>query len=79
MEIGKDEIWFIVDPQDGERFLQFAKDHGCVWVNENEINPKTDRCGYHMGMGNYHIGYVAAMIWGYCAKHKTVIDFKTIK
>lgn len=79
MEFGKDEVWFRVEKEDGKRFLQFAKDHGCVWVNENEIKPDTDRCGRFMGMENYYIGYIAGMIFCYCHEAKNVIDFNTIK
>lgn len=79
MEYGKEEVWFRVEKNDYKRFLQFAKDNGCVWINNKDINPETDVCGHFMGMYNYYIGYISSMI--YCKYHeeKKVIDFATIK
>ena len=79
MKNKNNDAWFIVAKKDGKRFLQFAKDSGCVWINGDEICPKTDKCGSFMGMDNHSIGYVSAMIYHYGHEKHKVIDFETIK
>ena len=36
---GEKSIWFLVEFSDGKRFLQWAKDLGCVWIGGKKINP----------------------------------------
>ena len=79
MEFGKDEVWFRVEKKDRKRFLQFAKDHGCVWMDGEEINPKKHGCGCIMGMSDYHIGFVSHVVLCLCHDMYKIIDFNTIK
>ena len=37
-----ERVWFEITEQDKEKFLQFAKDNNCKWMNGDEILPKKD-------------------------------------
>ena len=76
MKQGNNQAWFKVCSKDGEKFLEFAKNKGCTWINGKEINPKLDHCGPFMGMGDGSIGYISCFIFGCCHKNKNVINFK---
>ena len=34
-----DEAWFEMEPAENKKFLEWAKNLGCVWSNGDEINP----------------------------------------
>lgn len=57
-------IWFDISEEEKERFLQFAKDNGCKWMNGDEIKPGKDNCGFHMGINNkLQLGFVSMWCW----------------
>ena len=35
----KQRVWFELSENEGQEFLQWAKDLGCTWLNGNEIIP----------------------------------------
>ena len=38
---GKDEcVWFEIQGNEGKKFLKWAKDLGCIWLNGEEIEPQ---------------------------------------
>ncbi len=53
-EVGGKEpcICFILDDQkkEGRKFLKWAKELGCVWLNGEEINPKKGVNFFHISM-----------------------------
>ena len=75
----EDDVWFRVEEKDSKRFLQFAKDLGCIWINGTDIDPEKDKSGHYMGMENHCLGYVSNMIFHFCHDKHKVIDFNTIK
>ena len=79
MELGKEEIWFCVDKKDWKRFLKFAKDNGCKWLNGEEINPETDNCGFHMSIQNHILAHVPMYSWFYTKDRRKVMNFNEIK
>ncbi len=57
-------VWFEIEPTEKQKFLEFAKENGCVWLNGKEIEPSSDDCMCHMSMHNdYKIAKVAHFIW----------------
>ena len=65
MGLKKDQVWFRVETKDGKKFLEFAKNNGCIWISGKEINPKSDHCGPFMGMGKGFIGYIPCTVLYY--------------
>ena len=35
----EEEVWFETQPNEGKKFLQWAKNLGCVWLSKREIDP----------------------------------------
>lgn len=57
-------IWFSILDEEKEQFLKFAKDNGCKWMSGDEIKPKADNCGYHMGINSKkQMGFVSMWCW----------------
>lgn len=55
------DVWFSVT--DKKRFLEWAKEQGCVWLNGNEIDPEGE-CFYHMSVHrDKKIANVAMYVW----------------
>ena len=78
MEYNTDIVLFRVEDEDGKAFLKWAKDNGCTWINNKEIDVIKDYWGYHMGIGKDRtIGYIMTMIWS-LEKEKPKLKFKSI-
>ena len=59
-----ERVWFEITEQDKEKFLQFAKDNNCKWMNGDEILPKKNNCGSHMGINkDLELGFVSLCCW----------------
>lgn len=57
-------VWFEIEQTEKQKFLEFAKKNGCVWLNDKEIDPLADDCMCHMSIHNdYKIAKVAHFIW----------------
>ena len=69
------EIWFEVERQNAAKFLQFAKNSGCVWLSKNTIEPKKDYCGFHMAIKNNILAIVPTFAWLLCKNSKKFINF----
>ncbi len=66
----KGEIWFLIDEKDKKKFLRFAKDNGCKWVGNKEINLDEDDCWSIVGISkNLIMGNIGASI-AYLSKSK---------
>ena len=42
------EKWYVVDTEEREDFLSFAKGLGCRWIGGSEICPQRDDCSTFM-------------------------------
>ena len=49
---GKSSVWFEIKPSESKRFLKWAKDLGCVWVNGQKINPNKNAKFLHFSIDN---------------------------
>ena len=43
----EEEIWFEVKDNEVEKFLNWAKELGCVWPNGKKINPQEKPTSFH--------------------------------
>ncbi len=43
----EEEVWFQLQENECETFLQWAKDLGCVWCNGKDIQPPTELTSFH--------------------------------
>ena len=46
----KKSVWFEIKPTEGKKFLKWAKDLGCVWVNGEEIEPDKEVEFFHFSI-----------------------------
>ena len=46
----KKSVWFEIKPTEGKKFLKWAKDLGCVWVNDEEIEPSKGAEFFHFSI-----------------------------
>ena len=61
---GKDCIWFEIEPSDGKKFLKWAKDLGCIWLNGKEIEPEKGADFFHFSIyKNGRLAYVPICAW----------------
>ncbi len=44
------KLWFEISEQDLHRFLVYAKELGCTWLNGDEIDPDHQICSCHMSI-----------------------------
>ena len=59
-----ESVWFEIEPSKQKRFLQWAKDLGCVWLNGKEINPCEKVEFFHFSIDkNGILGIVPAFAW----------------
>ena len=79
MKLENEEIWFCVNKNDWKRFLIFAKNNNCKWINGEEINPKTDNCSFHMSIYNHIMAHVPMYSWFYTKNKRKVVNFDKIK
>jgi len=75
-----EHIWFEIVDQDKEKFLQFAKENGCKWMNSDEVCPNKDYCSNYMGINNnLQLGFVSLCCWFAKAENEPrKIKFKDI-
>ena len=60
----KQRVWFEISENEGQAFLQWAKDLGCTWLNGNEIIPENGTESRHFSIHNDgKLAYVAMFIW----------------
>ena len=60
----KKHVWFELSENEGQAFLQWAKDLGCSWLNGNEIIPENGTESRHFSIHNDgKLAYVAMFIW----------------
>ena len=60
----KQRVWFELSENEGQEFLQWAKDLGCTWLNGNEIIPEKGTESRHFSIHNDgKLAYVAMFIW----------------
>ena len=73
-------LWFFVEDEDKKKFLKFAKDNNCKWINGEEINVKEDNCTHFMGINQYcKLGFIAVQCWVMKGKNEArKIKFKDI-
>lgn len=61
---GEEEIWFEVKDNEIEKFLNWAKELGCVWLNRKEIDPKEKPTSFHYAITvNGLLGKVPLFAW----------------
>ena len=64
----KECVWFEIKPSEGKKFLKWAKDLGCVWLNGEEIEPEKGADFFHFSIHNDgKLANVAMFVW--FAKH----------
>ena len=60
----KECVWFEISPSEGEEFLRWAKELGCIWVNGNEIKPENGADFFHFSIHNDgKLAYVSMLVW----------------
>ena len=47
-----EEVWFVLKDNQKKAFLNWAKNNGLVWINNNQIDVEKDNCYYHMAVNN---------------------------
>ncbi len=58
------EVWIEISPGEGEEFLQWAKDLGCVWINGKQIVPSEGANSFHFAIHNDGtLANVAMFVW----------------
>ena len=63
----KKEVWFQLQENECESFLQWAKDLGCIWLNGQEIHPKEELTSFHYAISvNGLLGRIPLFAW--CSK-----------
>ena len=72
-------IWVSINEGETKSLLIFLKSKGVKWLNGNEVEPETDRKGYHFCLENGRLGYVSTMCWKLDKKGKDIVDFKGLK
>ena len=43
-------VWFEISPKEGKKFLKWAKELGCVWVNGEIIEPRKGADFFHFSI-----------------------------
>ena len=62
--LGGKEVWFEIEPKERKEFLQWAKDLGCIWANNDEINPDKEVAFFHFAIsGEGKLGVVPIFAW----------------
>ena len=60
----KECVWFEIKPSEGKKFLKWAKDLGCVWLNGEEIEPEKGADFFHFSIHNDgKLANVAMFVW----------------
>ena len=60
----KRRVWFEISENEGQVFLQWAKDLGCTWLSGSEIIPENGTESRHFSIHNDgKLAYVAMFIW----------------
>ena len=61
----QENIWIdIYSKEDFTLFLQYAKENGCTWGHNKEIDPLKDKCNYYMSINNQlQLSFVPAYCW----------------
>ena len=58
------EVWFQLQENECETFLQWAKDLGCVWLNGKKINPQEKPTSFHYAItANGLLGKIPLFAW----------------
>ena len=61
---GKESVWFEIKPTEGKKFLKWAKDLGCVWVNGEEIEVEKGSDFFHLSIDrNGNLANVPISAW----------------
>ena len=61
---GEKSVWFEIQPNEGEKFLKWAKSLGCVWINGDEIDPKCEVDFFHFSINSEgRLSYVSMLAW----------------
>lgn len=62
-------VWFEISPKEGKKFLKWAKDLGCIWVNGEIIEPRKGADFFHFSIhSDGTLANVAMFVW--VAKHE---------
>ena len=57
-------VWFEIKPSEGKKFLKWAKDLGCVWLNGEEIEPEKGADFFHFSIHkDGKLANVAMFVW----------------
>ncbi len=58
------EIWFEIQSDETEKFLEWAKGLGCIWLNGKEINPKEPPTALHYAIDKQgKLGKIPLFAW----------------
>ena len=56
--------WFEIQPKDGKKFLKWAKDLGCKWINGKEIDVNQKVEFFHFSISkDGKLSYIPAFAW----------------
>ena len=68
-------VWFEISPKEGKKFLKWAKELGCVWVNGEIIEPRKGTDFFHFSIHtDGTLANVAMFVW--VAKHEKFANIK---
>ena len=57
-------VWFEIQPNESKKFLKWAKDLGCKWINGEEIDVNQHVEFFHLSISNEgELAYVPAFAW----------------
>ncbi len=60
----KKSVWFEIKPSESKKFLKWAKDLGCVWINGEEIEPSKGAEFFHFSIdSNGKLANVPISAW----------------
>ena len=60
----KECVWFEINPKVSKKFLKWAKDLGCVWINGEEIEPNKGTDFFHLSIDrNGNLATVPISAW----------------
>ena len=60
----KKSVWFEIKPTEEKKFLKWAKDLGCVWVNGEEIEVDKGSDFFHLSIDrNGNLANVTISVW----------------
>ena len=73
-------VWFEIQPNESKKFLKWAKDLGCKWIDGKEIDVNQKVAFFHFSITkDGELAYVPAIAW-VKEKHKfNHYEFKFLK